>query len=227
MITLTTPKIILTICIYMLPIIQFWRDWKHADRRTKKYRRITIAIILAWILCGVLAGWVEWKSSISTYNLQAQLESSILKLEQGNENLTEQNKQLAEKIDDYQQKINILSQQAKRGFVDVYNFPGQRIQSSPGKVHINSATEEMGIFKQIVTLYESNKFQELRELASSQIEKTPHWLTPYFFIGLTYLNEGKVENAKVSLQYVVDRAGDDPEYVQAKELLEKIAEMKK
>ena len=79
------------------------------------------------------------------------------------------------------------------------------------------------IFKSLGLLWRD---KELRKLASIQVEKTPNWLTPYFLIGLTYWNEGKFENAKISLQYVADRTGDDPEYIQAKELLKKIAEMK-
>jgi len=229
---LTILKMILSIFIFGIPSIQFWRDWKHADRRTNRYKRITKIIIGIWIICAFLSVYIEYLSGKSAENLEKTLKVSLEQLSNGNDNLLRQNENLLNKVENYQQSLQQKEQQivdlekkakqAERGITDVYDFYGRRIKISPGKIASVSDTEQEKAYQSMMDLYNKKQDKDLMILCFQQIEQTPEWLTPYFFLGVTYMNIDDKKNAQKYLKYVVDNAAGDPDYQEAEKLLQEL-----
>jgi len=132
---------------------------------------------------------------------------------------------LAKNLQQKDQQIVLLEKkanQAERGIIHVYDFHGRRRINSPGHIGIETGTEQEKAFAVIQQLYNDKKDTELVIFCYQQIEKTPEWLTPYFYLGVAYMNLGDKENAKKQLQYVVTKAAGDPEYKQAGEFLQQL-----
>jgi tetratricopeptide (TPR) repeat protein len=145
--------------------------------------------------------------------------------------LLDQNRSLLEKIDIYQadlkekdEKIKELDKKAKmsaRGVTSMYSFNGTKRQTYGGNIKAD-AGEEFGIFQQMVDLENSKNYPALIDLCEQQIKKTPDWFTPYFFKGVAQANRGLKDEAIKNIRYVVDNTIDDPEYEEAREILEKL-----
>jgi len=68
-------------------------------------------------------------------------------------------------------------------------------------------------------LYEQRAWEELLSLASSQINKTPEWLTPYLYSGIALANLGHKTEAIERLRFVEERAAGHPDYSEASKML--------
>jgi hypothetical protein len=71
-------------------------------------------------------------------------------------------------------------------------------------------------------LHNAQQWQQLAELCDHQIEATPTRLTPYLFGGVAYANLGNRQKAVSLLEHVVEGAGSDPAYQEARPLLEQL-----
>jgi len=49
-----------------------------------------------------------------------------------------------------------------------------------------------------------------------------YWLTPYLFSGIAHANLGEIKQAMERLQFVIARAGDDPNYRDASRILDSL-----
>ena len=142
---------------------------------------------------------------------------------------------LIEKVGDYQKQleekqsqINLLSrkaQNAERGISKFYTFNGQ-CKSQQGNRSTNIIGDETSIFGKLCELHDAKKWEELSLMATSIIKNNHEWLTPFLLRGIAYANLGDFASAEQDLQYVVSRAGDDPEYQQAAQLIAQINEAK-
>jgi len=145
--------------------------------------------------------------------------------------LLAQNKSLLEKIDIYQadlekkdEKIKELDKKAKmttRGVTSMYSFNGAKRQTYGGNINV-VAGEEFGIFQQMVDLEKSKNYPALIEICEQQIKKTPDWFTPYFYKGVAQANKGLKDEAIKNIRYAVDNTLGDPEYAEARKILERL-----
>jgi tetratricopeptide (TPR) repeat protein len=145
--------------------------------------------------------------------------------------LLKQNNDLSLKIDNYQndlktkeEKIKDLQVQAKkssRGITSTFDFNGTKRDTTAGSVTA-IAGDEFSVFQRILLLEKESKFVELKNLCEAQIKKTPNWFTPYLYLGVAYANLGNKEKAISNLEYVIENTPGDPNYAQAKTLLDQL-----
>ncbi len=149
----------------------------------------------------------------------------------GNKELLATNSELLTKIEGYQQdlvakdqKIKELEVQAKksaRGITSTYDYNGARRETSAGRTGV-TAGEEIGVFQGMLELEKNKSYSELIVLCEGQIKKTPTWLTPYLFLGVAYANQGNKDKAIANLEHVLNEAPGDPNYAQARTILDQI-----
>lgn len=114
--------------------------------------------------------------------------------------------------------LKVESARAKRGLISQWDFNGARRQQSAGRSSV-SAGPEIEVFQELGKLQKDKKFDEIIILATTQIAKTPDWLTPYFYRAIARGHLGQQQKAVEDLKYVVDVAAGDPAYAQAAEML--------
>ena len=134
----------------------------------------------------------------------------------GKDKVVAQNTDLLEKIGTYQQnlqekekKIKELEKKAKmsaRNVTSMYDFNGAKRQTSGGKINV-VAGEEFGIFQQMIEFAKAKDLPNLIKLCEKQIEKTPDWYTPYFYLGMAQADMGlKDEAIKIfGMQLIIHR----------------------
>ncbi len=85
----------------LLPAGWLLRDWKFSDKRTKKYRRTTKALLASWIILGSLSTYYHWKQSNENQNLQQKASELI----SGKNDLIKKTSNLSEQLSEYQEEI--------------------------------------------------------------------------------------------------------------------------
>jgi hypothetical protein len=119
-------------------------------------------------------------------------------------------------------ELTLRAQNAERGISDTYDFNGaHRKNMGGGRIDL-AVGEETAVFQNMIKLQEEKKWAALREICETQISKTPNWLTPYLFSGIAYANLGDFSKAEIRLQFVVEKAGNDPHYTDASRLLQQV-----
>lgn len=196
-------------------------DLKFHDKRTKKHHKITRGIIMFWCIGSIAAIYFVWTDS-----------AQIKELVEGKNTLIKQNTELTGKIENYQKdlnekdrKIKELEEKAKkaeRGITLTYDFNGARRKTTkPGYISL-SLGPEVEIFKKMQEFETQRKYTELVTLCEEQIEKTPEWLTPYFYIGIAFANLGNRDKAIEMFEYVKENSFGDSAYLQANDFLERL-----
>lgn len=145
--------------------------------------------------------------------------------------LLSQNKELISKIDGYQidlssrdatiKELRSSAQRTSQGIYDRWEYDGSRRETHGGTTNITEG-HEIEIFQQIIDLEKKQDFASMINLCLLQIEETPDWLTPYFYLGVAYANTGRLEEAAEKMQYVIDNSFGDPAYSHVAKLLKKI-----
>jgi hypothetical protein len=128
------------------------------------------------------------------------------------------------KLDEIGRGVDDLKRRAvdaERGVSSTYDFNGTKRETSAGRV-VATMGVEAAVFQQMRDLNSKGEWKLLADLCEKQIVATPKWLTPYFFAGTAYANLGRKDEAVTRLQQVVDNAGNDPAYGQAKEFLARL-----
>jgi tetratricopeptide (TPR) repeat protein len=214
-------KLITSLLLTILPVAILIRDWKFHDKRTKKHHNITRGIIIFWCIGSITATYFVWTDS-----------AQIKELVDGKNTLIQQNTELTGKIENYQKdlnekdrKIKELEEKAKkaeRGITLTYDFNGaQRKTTRPGHISLSHGPE-IEIFKKMQEFETQKKYTELVTLCEEQIEKTPEWLTPYFYIGIAFANLGDRDKAIEMFEYVKENSFGDSAYSQANDFLERL-----
>ena len=112
-----------------------------------------------------------------------------------------------------------------RGSVETYDYNGmKRIQSRPGFIDLEPG--ENASFQEIHAAYDAKDWGRLGSLCEQEIRKMPSWLTPYLFAGVAYANTNRKDDAIKALTHVVEEAGDDPAYQDAKRILQLVQSRK-
>ena len=192
-----------------------------------------------WMLCfrwllyvGLLLVFI---STVGTSILQSRVDKSkdqkIDTLVSGNKELLATNNELLTKVEKYQVDLNAKEEKIKelevhakksaRGITSTYDYNGAKRETSAGRTGV-IVGEEIGVFQKMLELQESNAYSDLIVLCEGQIKKTPTWLTPYLFLGVAYAHQGKKDKAVVNLEHVINEAPGDPNYAQAKNILNQI-----
>lgn len=127
-------------------------------------------------------------------------------------------------IEEKQNQIDDLKRKAtnaSRGISKFKEFNGNLRDVRPGfnMVHMGGSYESE-VFPELQSLAENSKWEELEALCSEVLSKSKDWTTPYFFRGLARLNLSKFDTAKIDLDTVLEREGDNFEYAQAKDWLD-------
>lgn len=214
-------KLITSLFLTILPVAILIRDWKFHDKRTKKHHNITRGIIIFWCIGSIAATYFVWTDS-----------AQIKELVDGKNTLIQQNTELTGKIENYQKdlnekdrKIKELGKKAKkaeRGITLTYGFNGvQRKTTRPGHISLSHGPE-VEIFKKMQEFETQRKYTELVTLCEEQIEKTPEWLTPYFYIGIAFANLGNKNKAIEIFEYVKENSFGDSAYSKANDFLERL-----
>lgn len=153
----------------------------------------------------------------------------------GNKELLTKNDELLLKINQYQQdlqirdirikELEIMAKKANRGITSTYDFNGAKRETSAGRSSV-SIGDEIGVFQRLLELEKNKNYLDLASLCENQINKMPEWLTPYLFLGIAYANLGYREKAIFYLEHVLKNAPGDPDYNQAKTILDQIKKNK-
>jgi hypothetical protein len=116
------------------------------------------------------------------------------------------------------EELTLRSQNAERGISDTYDFNGGHRQTSGARRSLTIGAET-SVFQTMIALSSSKDWQGLEDVCERQIQATPTWLTPYYFSGIASANLGDFAKAKERLQFVVSKAGNDPDYADATRVL--------
>ena len=65
----------------LLPAAVLFRDLKYKDTQTKNHRQITRAVLVAWLICGLMSTGLIWYESYQSNQLNNKLD----RLREGNE----------------------------------------------------------------------------------------------------------------------------------------------
>lgn len=85
----------------LIPAGWLLRDWKFSDKRTKKYRNVTKALLIFWVVFGALSAYNYWDQIKDNKNLQNQVNELI----NGKNELLRKSTDLATQIEEYQNEI--------------------------------------------------------------------------------------------------------------------------
>lgn len=214
-------KLFTFLLLTILPVAILIRDWKFHDKRTKKHHNITRGIIIFWCIGSITATYFVWTDS-----------GQIKELVDGKNTLIQQNRELTGKIEDYQKdlnekdrKIKELEEKAKkaeRGVTSTYDFNGARRETTkPGHISLRHGPE-VEIFKKMQEFKTQRNYTSLVNLCEEQIERTPEWLTPYFYLGLAFANLGNRSEAIEMFEYVKENSFGDSAYSQVNDFLKKL-----
>lgn len=151
-------------------------------------------------------------------------DQKIDKLLDGNRTLQSGNQELLGKVEKYQsdleakqgeiERLKTEAIKASRGVVSTWDFNGVRREGRAGVMNAIMG-EEVAIFEELVRLERGGEHARIVELATTQIRKTPDWLTPYLFRGIAYARLGKLQEAKADLEHVVRNSAGDKAYAEA------------
>ena len=115
-------------------------------------------------------------------------------------------------------ELKIKAANASRGVTKFRQFNGSLRETSAGRTSVVvGGSYEESIFPRLSELATSSKWNELETLCNEGIDRSPDWMTLYFFRGLSRLNLSNLQLAQQDLKTVIDNVGDSPEYAQAKD----------
>jgi len=107
-------------------------------------------------------------------------------------------------------------------FTEYYEFNGILHTSRAGSTSANPGERHALFQEKLVPLRRAENWSALRDICEAQIPKSPGWLTPYLFSGIAHLNLGFKIRGIERLEYVEKRAVDDPDYAEAKRILQQL-----
>ena len=93
----------------LLPAGWLLRDWKFSDKRTKKYRNSTKALLILWVVFGALSAYHYWVQNNDNKNLQNQVNELI----SGKNELLRKSSDLSIQIEEYQKEIRKKDERIK------------------------------------------------------------------------------------------------------------------
>lgn len=128
---------------------------------------------------------------------------------------------LSTQAQESQEKADLLAKQAvnaERNIADTYDLNGGHRIRQGGKI-IMIVGRETEVFRQMSALQQSRSWDKLLSVVQAQLIATPTWLSPYMFAAVAARELGDVSKARRLFTHVVQRAGDDPDYSNARQLL--------
>jgi hypothetical protein len=157
--------------------------------------------------------------------------AKIDELLDGNRRLQEGNADLLGEVRTYQadskskqREIDTLKEEAvkaRRGVVSLWDFNGAKREGSAGNMSV-TAGPEVAVYQEMGQLEREGKHQQVVDLATQQIQKTPDWLTPYFARAVAYAKLGQTDKAISDLEHVVKFSGGDKAYARAADMLQRM-----
>ena len=87
----------------LLPAGWLLRDWKFSDKRTKKYRHTKKALLMLWLIFGVLSTFHYWGQNNENRNLHNKVNDLVV----GKNDLLEKASGLSIQIEEYQKEIRL------------------------------------------------------------------------------------------------------------------------
>ena len=103
------PKSFVFLIFVLLPAGWLLRDWKYSDKRTKKYRYTTKALLALWVIFGTLSTFHHWDQNNENKNLQ----NKVNELISGKNELLEKTSDLGIQIEEYQKEIRAKDERIK------------------------------------------------------------------------------------------------------------------
>jgi len=143
---------------------------------------------------------------------------------QGREILEILNRILASKVDlnEINAKLDeILQQTDPNHAVKAYTPDGQVRSTRPGYVTMGDDPSQE-VFKQFVQLQKAQDWISLLALAKAQFTARPTWITPYAFAAVADAHLGNRAECNQNAKYLIDEAGDNPDYASIKADVSKI-----
>jgi tetratricopeptide (TPR) repeat protein len=102
-------------------------------------------------------------------------------------------------------------------------FLEEFVAQGEGDPEYGKALRAMRLLKtNILDLQRKGDYPALIRACEHEIENDPDWVTPHYLLGLSYARLGNTGKAKEHLEIFVNRAPDDPDYSNARRLLDSI-----
>lgn len=260
-------KLIITLFVLVIPIMEFFRDWKFQDRRTNINKRFNIGLITCSLILIPLTIYQIWiddndnennkktlqnisNSQVTVSKGQMSVSEGQISVSKSQEKLLIENEFLKQKSDSCftsnqnmiieLKKYQIMIQQknleidklkndlkfAEEGKTISYDYSGNRRESNGhGSINIEENTPEKEAFKKLSELYNSHQYQEIINYCSKLIKLNSHWYTPFVFRGVAYANLKNKSKAIEDLTFAVKHTPSDPDYQEARELLQKVKDL--
>ncbi len=193
---MTVLKVVTTVLLMALPAVLLYRDWRHHDRRTKSYRHISRWCLVGCVAAGLLSSFLVWYEAYQASILSSRIDELVRgkdQIVQQNEELLSQNAQfqedlLAEKEKTRQLQLEI--NKSKRGITTHYDFQGNKRTTVGGRISIDTSLRSA--FREMASLQDQHRWQDLLKLCERNIQSDPEWLTPYMLAAAAHAHLGRV-----------------------------------
>lgn len=183
--------------------------------------RTAVCMIISLLKEGIISDPALRKSAQKLLlDLSADFNSIATELSELKDDIKNIHEDLNEKNRDIQD-LKVKAKKAERGIITTYDFNGIKRETGRGKFLAEMGSETQ-IFIEMQTLEQQKKYQELIPICEEWIEKTPEWLTPYFYLGKAYANLGNKEKAIELFEHVQRNALGDSEYSQVNDFLKEL-----
>jgi hypothetical protein len=94
-------KIIVYVLLFSLPSVQLVRDWKYHDKRTRRYRLVTRAMLVVYLLLVVPSALFLWLDAVESSRTKEKLDEVVT----GKNDLLSENRQLRSQMQDSQKEL--------------------------------------------------------------------------------------------------------------------------
>lgn len=94
--------------------------------------------------------------------------------------------------------------------VITYEYNGVRHADAPGRS--NADDGELGAYQEMLNLAKARQFDGLLVLCTTEKERAPEWLTPYYYAALGYACKRRDAEALVELDQFLKKAKGAPQY---------------
>ncbi|MBD8597333.1 MULTISPECIES: hypothetical protein [unclassified Pseudomonas] len=136
----------------------------------------------------------------------------------------EQYKKQAEEKQKQIDELKAKAANASRGITKFREFSGVLRETRAGFSAVRTGNSfEESIFPTLEELANTHRWTELDSLCTEGLTKSSNWMTLFFFRGLARLNLAQLDLARHDLETVLDNVGDSPDYAQANNWLQAIA----
>lgn len=220
--------IVPSLFLVVLPIVIVLCDRLIPEARVKAYRFVTHGLVAVWYVFSVGTVGLLWWGDYVHDALEDRMDSQAMVAEEQRLELEGQLADARSEAEALGARLAASRRELKEWeeaatFTPEYDFYGIRLQNGRREQKHDVGREWLA-YGRMEKAALARSWDELAVLCEEEMNRTPEWLTPYYFAGIAYANKGETERARVLLDHVRKLGQSDPLYGDAGKLLSAMEE---